>query len=60
MRIAVQNLKRLHAFVTLAEELHFGHAAERLNLTQPPLTLAIKELELEMGAQLFERTKRSV
>lgn len=56
----MQNLKRLHAFVTLAEELHFGHAAARLNLTQPPLTLAIKELELEMGAQLFERTKRSV
>lgn len=56
----MQNLKRLNAFVTLAEELHFGHAAARLNLTQPPLTLAIKELELEMGAQLFERTKRSV
>jgi DNA-binding transcriptional LysR family regulator len=56
----MQSLKRLHAFVTLAEELHFGHAAARLNLTQPPLTLAIKELELEMGALLFERTKRSV
>ena len=56
----MQNLKRLNAFVILAEELHFGRAAERLNLTQPPLTLAIKELELEMGAQLFERTKRSV
>jgi DNA-binding transcriptional LysR family regulator len=56
----MQSLKRLHAFVTLAEELHFGRAAARLNLTQPPLTMAIKELELEMGAQLFERTKRSV
>ncbi|HEY4370948.1 MAG TPA: LysR family transcriptional regulator [Burkholderiales bacterium] len=56
----MQSLKRLNAFVTLAEELHFGRAAARLNLTQPPLTLAIKELELEMGAQLFERTKRSV
>ncbi|HEX4326930.1 MAG TPA: LysR family transcriptional regulator [Burkholderiales bacterium] len=54
------SLKRLNAFVILAEELHFGHAAARLNLTQPPLTLAIKELELEMGALLFERTKRSV
>lgn len=56
----MQSLKRLHAFVTLAEELHFGRASARLNLTQPPLTLAIKELEAEMGAQLFERTKRSV
>lgn len=54
------SLKRLNAFVTLAEELHFGRAAARLNLTQPPLTLAIRELESELGAQLFERTKRSV
>jgi len=54
------NLKRIHAFVTLAEELHFGRAALRLHLTQPPLTLAIKELEAEFGVMLFERTKRSV
>jgi len=54
------NLRRLQAFVTLAEELHFGRAAERLHLTQPPLTHAIQELEAEFGLQLFERTKRSV
>jgi DNA-binding transcriptional LysR family regulator len=54
------NLKRLNAFVTLAEELHFGRAAERLHLTQPPLTHAIQELEAELGLLLFERTKRSV
>ena len=54
------NLKRLHAFVVLAEELHFGRAAQRLNLTQPPLSAAIKELEAEIGTLLFERTKRMV
>lgn len=54
------NLKRIHAFVVLAEELHFGRAAARLGLTQPPLTHAIHEMEAEFGVRLFERTKRSV
>lgn len=58
--MSIMDLRQLRYFTVLAETLNFHRAAERLNMSQPPLTVAIRKLETDLGAVLFERNPRGL